>query len=272
MPLGSVRFIHGDPTASVTRRTRYLCRFTLCNNIRTFVHNLDSFLLLLLIHVQRAIVLKVGLEEIRPRFIVKGCLGSKGCPPVIHKSILKSMSAWIASDDEDSGDIFGSMYANREIADEKFYFKEVSVSEKSLTFKYSFCGDVHFESIVLLDMTVDASDKSLMRTVFSIGMCVCSWYWMGYYTPEIVIAQEVIEMCGIRESMMGFWEKLYHNVTLEYVYVNKLTCRKVRFVLEGGPGTATDMYGSNTRPTSEHSIIIPMGGKFFLFAYASAYV
>jgi len=173
------------------------------------------------------------------------------------------MSFWDDADDDECDDSFATMFASRDAKDEKFFFKDIIISNQSVTFQFSFCNETNFESVVLLDIAIDEKDASVLRTVFSIGLCVCSWYWMGYYTSEIIISQKIIHMCSVSADMMQFWDMLYHNISLEYVYVNKIPYQRVRFILEGGapPSDQEKSTTSGAKPKPKHSVIIPMGGK-----------
>ena len=176
------------------------------------------------------------------------------------------MSFWDDAEGNECGDTFATMFASRDVKDEKFFFEDIVISQQSLTFQFSFCNEIHFESVVLLDVAIDEKSASIMRNVFSIGMCVCSWYWMGYYTSEIIISQKIIQSCFVSADMMKFWDMLYHNISLEYVYVNKIPYQRVRFVLEGGATpneTERNFFPttSKAKPKIKHSVIIPMGGK-----------
>ena len=172
------------------------------------------------------------------------------------------MSFWDDADGDESGDTFATMFASRDTKDEKFFFEDILISQQSLTFQFSFCNEISFESVVLLDVAIDEKSASIMRNVFSIGMCVCSWYWMGYYTSEIIISQKIIRSCFVSADMVKFWDMLYHNISLEYVYVNKLPYQRVRFVMEGGAANKTERNTmSKAKPKIKHSVIIPMGGK-----------
>lgn len=173
------------------------------------------------------------------------------------------MSFWDDADSDECGDTFATMFASRDAKDEKFFFKDILISQQSLTFQFSFCNEIHFESVVLLDVAIDEKSASIMRNVFSIGMCVCSWYWMGYYTSEIIISQKIIQSCFVSANMMQFWDMLFHNISLEYVYVNKIPYQRVRFVMEGGaaPNETERNTTSKANPKTKHSVIIPMGGN-----------
>lgn len=174
------------------------------------------------------------------------------------------MSFWDNDDGEDCGDTFMAMFTSRDAKDEKFYFKDIIIGEQSITYKFSFCNDHHFESIILLDVPLNKCDANVMRTVFSIGMCVCSWYWMGFYTSEIIISQKIVQCCSVSVDMMQFWDMLYHNISLEYVFVNKLSYQRIRFILEGGAlnrETEIKATSSCVKPSTKHSVIIPMGGR-----------
>lgn len=70
-------------------------------------------------------------------------------------------------------------------------------------------------------------------------------------------------MCSVSADMMKFWDMMYHNISLEYVYVNKIPYQRVRLILEGGapPSDQEKRTTSGAKPKPKHSVIIPMGGK-----------
>jgi hypothetical protein len=166
--------------------------------------------------------------------------------------------------DTDSGDEGGleALFAPRPEELELFYFCDILINDEVVTFVYRYCDDRCFESQLALDGPVGSL---VMRTLFSIGMCVCSWYWMGFNTTRIVISEAVCLKCSIGEECMELWRNLYEQIALEYAYVNKTPLNVVEFVLEE-PYSKEALEGYNASqqqvmPSTPCSTIIPMGGR-----------
>ena len=132
----------------------------------------------------------------------------------------------------------------------------------TVTFVYQFCDDECFNSQLVLDEPVGTG---MMQTLFAIGMCVCSWYWMGYNTKCIVIREAVCLKCSIAAECMDLWHKLYEQIALEYAYVNKTPLNLADFQLEEAyPEEALTRFSVNHKrppPKARYSALIPMGGE-----------
>lgn len=64
--------------------------------------------------------------------------------------------------------------------------------------------------------------RAHLLAVFSVGMCVLPWYWMGFATSSITISSAIAAAVGISAEDVAFWQTLYTNVLMEFMYVNKL--------------------------------------------------
>lgn len=173
------------------------------------------------------------------------------------------MSASDLSDvaDNDEGGLFVGLYSDIPVDDQKFYFHDIVVDRCTVTFQYSYCNQTRFDSVVVLDEPVSTASTSML---FAMGMCVCSWYWMGFYTTDIVICAEVCRKCNVSDNMMLFWAELYHQTCLEYVYVNHLDYKHINFVLEAPqvyPGVKSNEASDKDNARDNYSVLIPMGGK-----------
>lgn len=106
---------------------------------------------------------------------------------------------------------------------EAFYFSEIKRSiisgskgqdKTNITFCYSYSNERYMESSLLIDGLVP---DNLEHALFCIGMCVLPFYWMGFGCAQIVIEKEVYSGTA---DILPFWQKLYSNVLLEYLYQN----------------------------------------------------
>jgi hypothetical protein len=104
---------------------------------------------------------------------------------------------------------------------EAFYFTEIKKcfhhdrNKTAITFCYSYCNDRFMDSSLLVDGVVP---DNLEHTLFSIGMCVLPFYWMAFGCGRIIIEKEVYSGSA---DILPFWQMLYSNVLLEYLYHNK---------------------------------------------------
>ena len=170
------------------------------------------------------------------------------------------------SDSDEDGGAWCGMFSERKSEDEKFYFHDVVMDGQQVLFKFSYCYEFEFESTFVVGK--DMNDDS-MPILFAIGMCILPWYWMGYHTAEIVICSEVCTKCSVTSDMLHFWRELYHQVSLEYVYVNKITYKSVIITLEESNGKeklrshtqcVTTTPTITATATSKYPVVIPMGG------------
>ena len=121
-----------------------------------------------------------------------------------------------ADSDEDEGLLLTGLYSDIPVDDQKFYFHDIILEGRTITFRYSYCKQTTFDSVIVLDEPVY---NDTLPMLFAVGMCVCSWYWMGFYTSDIVICADVCNKCHVSYDMMAFWTELYHQTCLEYVFV-----------------------------------------------------
>lgn len=165
-----------------------------------------------------------------------------------------------ADSDVDDALALSGLYSEIPSEDQKFYFHDITIEGRTITFSYSFCKQTRFDSIVVLDEPVSAD---YMPVLFAMGMCVCSWYWMGFYTSEVVICADVCVKCRVSLDMMPFWAELYHQTSLEFVHVNNIAYKEVSFVLEAPlePAEISSPKRINfDRNAPNYSVLIPMGG------------
>lgn len=173
-----------------------------------------------------------------------------------------------ADSDEDGSLLLTGLYSDIPVDDQKFYFHEIVIDGRTVTFRYSYCKQTRFDSVLVLD---DPVLEDSMSILFAVGMCVCSWYWMGFYTSDIVISEDICVKCGVSLEMMPFWNELYHQTCLEFVYVNHIEYKKINFVLEA-PQVATVVGEySSCCPQADYAVLVPMGGKLLSFLYYWVY-
>ena len=67
---------------------------------------------------------------------------------------------------------------------------------------------------------IDAS-VSLKRMVFSVGMCVLPWVWMGFGCKQIILSDSVVQFATLSKDMLDFWSQFYNLVLLEYMYIHR---------------------------------------------------
>jgi hypothetical protein len=171
--------------------------------------------------------------------------------------------------DSDSEDDLMGMFQERVSLDDVFYFTDIIVNESTVTFYYNFCREAFFEStLVLSSETFEYNIRECpgaMQIIFCIGMCTLSWYWMGFNTESVVVEREVCEKCRVSESMMPFWDDLFNQVSLEYIFVNKLPQRKLKFILKlpvQDFDTEPEWHHMDPKYSCENSVIIPIGGTW----------
>ena len=114
-----------------------------------------------------------------------------------------------------------------EDVDEAFYFNaimkdtqkvthlDVEKVQTRITFRYSHSNKRSLEASVLFEGIVP---DELDHLVFCIGMCILPWYWMGFGCRRIVIEKDVYNKRA--DGVLEFWQYLYSNVLLEYIYSN----------------------------------------------------
>ena len=162
------------------------------------------------------------------------------------------------NDDNDSNDssnlvmLFKSRNKNNEI----FYFRSIDIKRVNkdgdygleIHFLYNFANEVDIRSRLVLEPKLfnvlaqqycdnnnendayirgrvfDDLEKSprFFRMILSIGLCILPWYWMGFACRSIVLEKEATRGL-MNEDMLQFWDTLYNNVLLEFMYMHKLS-------------------------------------------------
>ena len=162
-----------------------------------------------------------------------------------------------SSSDDENG--FNNLFAQRTVEVEVFHFNKITVTGSLVTFEFQFCEDVVFESQLYLDKPVGVDT---FPCLFAIGMCVCSWYWMGFNTKKIIICSDVCRMCKVTPLMLPFWTEVYRNVALEFALVNKTELNIVEIILEKEEKQQQEVLGRiNSNKSTRYSTLIPIGGK-----------
>eukprot|EP01041_Mallomonas_annulata_P012671 gene12671-26686_t len=123
-------------------------------------------------------------------------------------------------DSDDEPTELENLFASRDPNDDIFYFRMITVnnteSSSEILFHYNFSNEIDIESKIVLDKSI--SDKNVEKTIISIGMCILTWYWMGYGCPKIVLERKIGH---VTDAMLDFWKDFYKNILLEFVYMNK---------------------------------------------------
>lgn len=167
------------------------------------------------------------------------------------------------SEDEPLNDLFQVISLSELV----FGFELIRFEENVVTFYYS-VHNIHFTSELHLPLSIPShsSSSSLSNVLFSIGMAILPWYWMGFGTKIIRIKKEV---GSFSREMMDYWEDFYNNIMLEYMYINhiaiqiRVECESIHEsdeILELFPPCST---------LNVPQILIPIGGffssSFYLF-------
>lgn len=101
----------------------------------------------------------------------------------------------------------------------------------------------------------DHISQQHFEALFAIGMCVLPWYWMKFGCERIIIRSH---LC-LSEEMLEFWQTLYSNVLLEFLFLNKMSeCPKLFL-----SGDKRDNILQSAEPTFQcrGPILVPIGGK-----------
>eukprot|EP01039_Chlorochromonas_danica_P007995 gene7995-8817_t len=148
-------------------------------------------------------------------------------------------------DEEDYSDgEFQGLFRVRDSEEEIFYFDSIVLNPSSssqpnnhhqshledglhVDFVYRFCHDHKFTAnLFIANAGVDLS-LSIYRTLFSIGMTILPWYWMGFASKKVVISDAIAELAQLDEHILSYWEDVYVHILAEFVYVNKLSFHRV---------------------------------------------
>eukprot|EP01038_Epipyxis_sp_PR26KG_P009134 gene9134-12320_t len=123
------------------------------------------------------------------------------------------------------------------------------------------------ESIIKIKRNVVCNSSLIInRSIFNIGMCVLTWYWMGFGTKNIILSNNIIQKCELNQDMIDFWDIVFNNVLLEYLYVNNLTFH-INIIPELPFQSAEDFAESSKVgiriekiTSSPRKVIVPLGG------------
>jgi hypothetical protein len=136
-----------------------------------------------------------------------------------------------SSVDSDEPTDLENLFGSRDEEDDVFYFRQIRLHKghchdrgmkfTQVQFVYNYANEFDIVSSLYIPYHIDEGDESHLHCVFCIGMCVLTWYWMGFATKNIVVEIKSIESNS--SSVLHFWEHFYNEVLLEFQYTNKLT-------------------------------------------------
>ena len=162
-------------------------------------------------------------------------------------------------DDDESGNLI-SLFKSRNKEKDIFYFKRIEIRRVStkgveglgleIHFMYNFANNVDIISRLVLEPKIfnvlvqqyysnddDNDDDNVyinrvfddleqsprfFRMILSIGLCILPWYWMGFACKSIVLEEDATRGL-MNDDMLQFWDTLYNNVLLEFMYMHKLS-------------------------------------------------
>lgn len=177
--------------------------------------------------------------------------------------------------------------------DEVFTFDIITIEhlqssqELEITFHYSVNrSDVFISKVYVqidgLNEEICSSllihDTSLVRIIFSLGMCVLQWFWMGFGSGKIEISASVAEQVELDKNMLEFWRHVYEPMIAEFLFVNRIPDKEVTLEV-----SSTYSWPSNSgkdhdievekrgwcdgasvlsRWKETYSVIVPLGGMY----------
>jgi hypothetical protein len=129
--------------------------------------------------------------------------------------------------------LLGMLFSLAPDPHESFHFKQIQICPAVLGengvvstevhFQFAYCNRHPVTSKLLVEGNLTSS-PALYPALFSIGMCLLSWYWMHHGCKRIIIPAEVHKLSNsvtLRNEVQAFWQHLYTNVLLEYLYCNE---------------------------------------------------
>jgi len=96
---------------------------------------------------------------------------------------------------------------------------ERTTSNCEVNFIFNYDNTLELSCKTIVD-TSNIDELILNRLLIAIGLCSLPWYWMGFGCKRIVVDENIGN--HVTDEMLPFWNELYDNVLLEYMYVNKL--------------------------------------------------
>lgn len=165
---------------------------------------------------------------------------------------------------EESENCMENLFCEQNLDLDVFCFEDISVSSLDENTVISYKFSYRRKCIVPSKLYIKGSILYVNPiAIFSIGMCILPWYWMCYGCSRIIIN---VNICGLSKDIIDFWQNLYSNVLLEYVYCNKLAHIPI---IELSSYSLNDQkqntMGKLSSIIEEKRILIPLGGKTILF-------
>ncbi|RYY84194.1 hypothetical protein EON63_09730 [archaeon] len=134
----------------------------------------------------------------------------------------------------EEGDTLEGLFAELDPDCEVFFFDDIEVDvsiqdglQVIYHFRYVGQEEHRFKSKLFIQHVQLALNTAAYRTLFSIGMCVLPWFWMGFATRRVVISARTAQLAELTEDMMRYWREAYAHILAEFVYVNRLNFDEV---------------------------------------------
>ena len=165
-------------------------------------------------------------------------------------------------DDLEAESDISVLFQERAVENELIRFKNIqieTVNETGSDIFFHFCYNDEYEIVSSLRTEFIISDV-FSSTIISIGLCVVTWYWMGYGCQRIILENDI---GYVSPNMLTFWLTLYENVLREYLFLNPSV---KMFSVENR--TIPKFYGPKTTETSfpreeiKPRILVPLGGTY----------
>jgi hypothetical protein len=158
------------------------------------------------------------------------------------------------------------------LVEEVFLFKEISLARSEVElnstevcFHFEY-GDAQMRSMLLVPASpAELASARYRRILFSIGMCVCPWFWMGWGCRRIHLGEKVTTGV-ISQEMVDFWQEVYDNVLLEFMFVHQRFeggCGPVQITTTPGSMVERRLYISDRvmiKQSSDRRVLVPLGG------------
>ena len=111
------------------------------------------------------------------------------------------------------------------------------------------------------------------RTVFSIGMCVLCWFWMGFACRDIAISDKLVSHLKFTQEMRQFWTECLNGILAEFMYVHRSLLAFTEIELRWGFDQRVDNnmdeaihsyrakpLRSDVKEKISKSVLVPIGG------------
>jgi hypothetical protein len=146
-------------------------------------------------------------------------------------------------------------------------------------FNFRYCEDSWFQSRLFISSIkredeVEMEDIVLRRIVFSLGMNILLWFWMGFATDRIIIDPVLYLSLNINQSsFISYWQTFYDNILAEYYYVNKLFQKRAVIEIEIPDIVYNSLFApmsfnhtgniSKAKQRFHGNTIVPLGGNLY---------